>query len=86
MKIVDTMTETEMRKRPLRRQYSAQFKAEVVRQCRRSGTSVAGVALSHGINANIVHRGLREHASPALGLPTPWPLHWRCWRRSPMTR
>ena len=27
-----------------------------------SGASVAGVAVAHGINANIVHRWLRERA------------------------
>ena len=66
MKIVDTMA-----KRPLRRKYSAQLKAQVVQECRRRGASVAGVALSHGINANIVHRWLREHAGSALVVQTP---------------
>jgi transposase len=71
MKIVDTMAKAVVAKRPLRRQYSAQFKAEVVRECRRRGASVAGVALSHGINANIVHRWLREHVDTALVAQTP---------------
>lgn len=71
MKIVDTMAKAVVAKRPLRRQYSAQFKAEVVRECRRRGASVAGVALSHGINANIVHRWLREHAESALVVQEP---------------
>lgn len=31
---------------------------------------MAGVALSHGINANIVHRWLREHAVGALVMQT----------------
>lgn len=66
MKIVDTMA-----KRPLRRKYSAQLKAQVVQECRRRGASVAGVALTHGINANIVHRWLREHAGSALVVQTP---------------
>jgi transposase len=35
------------------------------------GASVAGVALSHGINANIVHRWLREHAGTALVVQAP---------------
>ena len=71
MKIVDTMEKAVAAKRPLRRQYSAQFKAEVVRECGRRGASVAGVALSHGINANIVHRWLREHADTALVVQAP---------------
>ena len=38
-------------------------------QCQVSNASVAGVALAHGINADIVHRWLREQAAermPAL--------------------
>lgn len=66
MKIVDTMV-----KRPLRHKYSDQLKLQVVQECRRRGASVAGVALSHGINANIVHRWLREHAGTALVVQEP---------------
>ncbi|MBL8439482.1 MAG: transposase [Zoogloeaceae bacterium] len=58
MKIVGTKAITGRR----RRTYSAEFKREVVAACRREGASVAGVALSHGINANVVHRWLREAA------------------------
>jgi transposase len=39
-----------------RRRYSAELKAEVLAQCDASGASVAKVAMSHGINANVVHR------------------------------
>jgi len=46
--------------RPRRREYSGQFKAGVLEQCRQPGASVAGVALGHGINPNMVHRWLRE--------------------------
>ena len=52
--------------RPQRRFYSPQLKGQVMQECRQSGASVAGVALSHGINANIVHRWLREHSQTAL--------------------
>jgi transposase-like protein len=44
-----------------RRQYSAEFKAKVVAACRQPGTSVSSVAITNSINANIVHRWLREH-------------------------
>ena len=45
------------RERPAsRRSYSAQLKALVLEQCAAPGVSVAKVALSHGINANVVHR------------------------------
>ncbi|MDR0779407.1 MAG: transposase [Pseudomonadales bacterium] len=44
-----------------RRQYSAEFKAKVVAACRQPGTSVSSVAIANSINANIVHRWVREH-------------------------
>ena len=43
-----------------RRFYSPELKSQIVAECQTQGASVAGVALSHGINANIVHRWLRE--------------------------
>lgn len=39
-----------------RRRYGAQFKAMVLAQCDEPGISVAQVAMSHGINDNVVHR------------------------------
>ena len=39
-----------------RRRYSAELKAEVLAQCDAPGASVAKVAMSHGINANVVHQ------------------------------
>ena len=39
---------------------------QVTHECRQSVASVAGVALSHGINANIVHRWLRKPTQCAL--------------------
>ncbi|NMM76918.1 hypothetical protein B2J88_23910 [Rhodococcus sp. SRB_17] len=59
-----------MAQRPKRRYYSPELKTQVVAQCQVSGASVAGVALAHGINANIVHRWLREQfaqCTPAVG-------------------
>jgi transposase len=38
-----------------RRRYSAEVKAQILAECAVPGASVAKVALSHGINANIVH-------------------------------
>ena len=66
MKMMHTMVSEAGR--PLRRNYSAELKVQVVGECRRPGASVAGVALSHGINANIVHRWLREHARGQLAV------------------
>ena len=66
MKIMHTMASEASASRPQRRFYSPQLKGQVMQECRQSGASVAGVALSHGINANIVHRWLREHSQTAL--------------------
>lgn len=39
-----------------RRRYSQELKAEVMAECDAAGASVAKVAMSRGINANVVHR------------------------------
>ena len=66
MNIMHTMASEAPVNRPKRRLYSPQLKTQVMQECRQSGASVAGVALSHGINANIVHRWLREQTTSAL--------------------
>ena len=66
MKIMHTMASEAPANRPKRRFYSPELKTQVMQECRQSGASVAGVALSHGINANIVHRWLREQTPSAL--------------------
>ena len=43
--------------RPRRREYSAEFKTTVLEQIRQEGASVAGVALSHGLNPVDCRRG-----------------------------
>jgi len=45
----------------LRRRHSAQLKSLVLEQCAAPGAAVAKVAMSHGLNANIVH-GWRKQA------------------------
>ena len=44
-----------------RRVYSAQFKAELIAACQQPGASIAATAREHGINANVLHRWLKEH-------------------------
>ena len=58
----------EQEKLSSRRNYSAQFRALVLEQCAAPGTSVAKVALSHGINANVVHRWRREARDSAASV------------------
>jgi transposase len=53
-----------------RRRYDAQFKAQVLAECDAPGASVAKVAMSHGINDNVVHRW-RQLAREAGGVATP---------------
>lgn len=46
--------------RRVRRTHSEAFKQSVVSACSEPGLSVAGVALANGLNANQVHRWMRE--------------------------
>jgi len=43
------------------RTYTAQFKADLVAACQRPGASIAALALHHGMNANVLHRWLKEY-------------------------
>jgi transposase len=52
-----------------RRRYSAAMKAQVVAACDEPGASVAKVAMTHGINANVVHRW-RQLAREGKAAPT----------------
>src|SRR3989344_1649646 len=65
-------------KKKTRRRYDAELKQQILVQCAEPGASVASIALSHGINANVVHKWRREgcHALPALQAPAfvPVPL------------
>ena len=66
-------------KKTTRRRHSADLKAQVLSECAQPGASVASVAMSHGINANIVHKWRRlAGAEPlpvasfvAVALPAP---------------
>jgi transposase len=49
-----------------RRRYGPELKAQVLAECDAPGTSVAKVAMAHGINANVVH-GWRKLARESGG-------------------
>lgn len=52
-----------------RRRYSPELKSQILAECDVPGASVAKVAMSHGINANIVHgwrKLVREAGSPPV--------------------
>ncbi|WP_292443226.1 transposase [Methylibium sp.] len=58
----------------MRRRHSAQLKAQVLAECAEPGASVAKVAMSHALNANIVHgwrKFARERDGPAVLPPSP---------------
>lgn len=48
------------------RTYTAQFKAELVAACQSPGVSIAAIAGQHGMNANVLHRWLREFERDGL--------------------
>ena len=49
-----------------RRTYARQFKSEVIAQCLVPGASVSAIALSHGINANVIRKWLPRHGSATM--------------------
>jgi transposase len=56
-----------------RRRYDAQLKAQILAECEAPGASVAKVAMSHGINDNVVHRWrqlAREGAQATVATPS----------------
>jgi transposase len=56
---VDTMQDTPTKRRA-RRHHAPELKGEIINACRQPGASVAAIALSHGVNANLVHRWLKQ--------------------------
>lgn len=46
-----------------RQRHSPQFKQQVVAACAEPGASVAGIALAHGLNANILRKWIREQST-----------------------
>ena len=55
------MDRNTLKPRPRRRSYTPQFKAELVSQCLLGQTSLASLAVEHGINPNILGRWVLEH-------------------------
>ena len=69
MKIMHTMANDTIPQRPTRHYYSLELKGQIVAERQVSGVSVAGVAIAHGVNANIAHRWMREQAGALLPAP-----------------
>lgn len=54
--------------KPKRRRHAAEFKRELVERCLQPGSSVSGIALDNGVNANVLFRWRREHLRANDGL------------------
>ena len=52
--------------RRTKRTYSADTKAELLAACNAPGASIAAVASAHGMNANVLHRWLKEASQPRV--------------------
>lgn len=54
-----------------RRVHGAEFKAQVMAECQRPGASVAAVAMTHGLNVNLVRKWLVGRGLKRTGLVAP---------------
>ena len=51
-----------------RRTYSKSFKAQIIQECAQPSASIASVALSHSLNANLVHKWIRLQTQKGTAL------------------
>jgi len=83
---LDTFIDTEQTTERTRRIFATEFKQHLVELCLQPDTSVAKVAMQHQINANLLHKWIRQSRSmvPALKSPpspqTDFLLRHRWWR------
>lgn len=60
---------------PQHRSYSKSFKTQVIQERAQPGASIANIALSHSLNANLVHKWIRLQSQKSVALqPTFIPL------------
>ncbi|MEX5568829.1 transposase [Pseudomonas syringae] len=53
---------------PTRRSNSKPIEAQVIRESVQPGASIASIALSHSLNANLVHKWIRVEAQKSTAL------------------
>ena len=53
-----------------RRRYPVDYKRQVVQESLSAGASIAGVALAHGINANLLHNWRWQYRRGDFGVPS----------------
>ena len=56
------------------RKHSLEEKRAIVQQCLAPGASVAGIALEHGVNANLVRKWIHKSRAGEYGTATSAPL------------
>lgn len=56
-----------------RRRYPLEYKRQVVQESLSPGASIAGVALAHGINANMLHNWRWQYRRGDFGAPSSMP-------------
>jgi transposase-like protein len=69
-----TVTDSAPTLKKPRRTFTAEFKNKLIQQCQQPDTSVAKVAMQHQINANLLHKWIRQSESmspPLKSLPGP---------------
>ena len=60
-----------MQPKSQRRVHGAEFKAQVLAECQQPGASVAAIALTHGLNVNLVRKWLVGRGIKRAGLAAP---------------
>ncbi|MDM1757672.1 transposase [Acinetobacter sp. 256-1] len=56
-----------------RRTFAPEFKNQLIQQCQQPNTSVAKIAMQHQINANLLHKWIRQSQSVFPALTTSLP-------------
>ncbi|WP_216938464.1 MULTISPECIES: transposase [unclassified Acinetobacter] len=69
--VLDTIIDTEQTIKRTRRIFAPEFKQHLVELCQQPDTSVAKVAMQHQVNANLLHKWIRQSRSMPPALETP---------------
>jgi len=56
-----------------KRRFDRQTKRRLVEACLEPGASIAGLALRHGVNANLLHKWIKLHEQRSARAPSPAP-------------
>ena len=68
---IDTFIDTEQTTERTRRIFATEFKQHLVELCLQPDTSVAKVAMQHQVNANLLHKWIRQSRSMVPSLTPP---------------